>query len=334
LPHPGRSRGTRRELRKLAVVRRMAIGAEGRLREFRPEVVYERLALFGTAGRRLAEATGALHVVEVNALMAEEEAQWRGLRLKRLARRRERSVLTGADVRIAVSDELAARVDAVCSVFGTTVVPNGVEASLFARLPDRVRARKRVGFPPDRPVLGFLGALKPWHGLDVAIKSLTDIPDALLAVAGDGELRSELHARAQQLGVEERMRWLGRIPHSQVPEFLAAIDVALLPYPAIEGFGFSPLKLYEYLAAGVPIVASDIGQVTTALEGGRWGRLVEPGDASALAAAVRGVLTNLGESRRVAERARNVALEAHSWEQRARRLSEIFAEQRNRVLAT
>jgi glycosyltransferase involved in cell wall biosynthesis len=101
---------------------------------------------------------------------------------------------------------------------------------------------------------------------------------------------------------------------------LAACDLALAPYPELPNFGFSPLKLYEYLAAGVPVVASDIGQIRHALSGGRWGRLVPPGDASALAAAVTSELADLPAAKGRAEAAREYAMSRHGWTERATRI--------------
>ncbi|HEV8357463.1 MAG TPA: glycosyltransferase, partial [Gemmatimonadales bacterium] len=115
--------------------------------------------------------------------------------------------------------------------------------------------------------------------------------------------------------------------------FLAALDVALLPYPALAGFSFSPLKLYEYLAAGVPIVASDLGQIRTALEGGRWGALVRPGDPSALAQGIRGVLADRIRAEEIAAAGRRVALQEHTWDQRARALTGLLEGRRVRALA-
>lgn len=325
--HPGWSKGLRREVRKLRTVERMVRQAISALTAFAPDVVYERLSLFGTAGRRFAAATGARHVLEVNALVAEEEAMWRGLKIAGLARRRERAVLTAADLRVAVSQELAARIGEVVPGRPTEVVPNGVDAAAFASLPERRIARAFLGLPMDRRVVGFAGTLRPWHGLDVAIEAVAELPDVILAVAGEGELRRDLEQRARDRGVADRVRWLGRLPHPLVPGFLAALDAALLPYAALTGFSFSPLKLFEYLAAGVPIVASEIGQIRDVLEGGRWGRLVPPGDAQALAAAVRGVLGRPEESRRIAQEGRRMTLESHSWERRARRITDLMEEQ-------
>ena len=107
LEHPGRAQGLHRELRKLRFTRHLARDADGPVTDFAPDLLYERLALFGTAGSRLADRAGAVHVVEVNALLAQEEARWRGLRLARTAQRMERAVLSHADLRVAVSAELA-----------------------------------------------------------------------------------------------------------------------------------------------------------------------------------------------------------------------------------
>jgi glycosyltransferase involved in cell wall biosynthesis len=319
LPRPRRSEGVRWELRKLAFVRRVPQVAYEPLSEFAPDIVYERLSLFGTAGGRLAAALGVPHAVEVNALLAAEQARWRGLRLERLAARREESVLRGADLRVAVSAELAARLPAP-----TAVVPNGVDAELFSALPERAAARNRFDLPAGRRVIGFAGGLRPWHGVETAIEALPAAGDVMLAVAGDGPQREALKGLAADRGVSERVRWLGLLPHEDVPAFLAALDAAVLPYPALDGFAFSPLKLYEYLAAGVPVVASDIGQVREVLEDGRWGTLVPAGDPTALGAALQSITASPDAYARAAE-ARRHALAHHSWDERARRLGDLLA---------
>src|SRR6266511_3282218 len=311
--HPGWSRGIRRELRKLSTV--------------------ERLSLFGTAGLRLASATGATHAVEVNALLAEEEAEWRGLKLGGLARRRERAVLLGADLRVAVSNEVAAALGDSVPGKPTAVVPNGVDGHLFARLPRRTQARTFLGLPDDRPLIGFAGSLRPWHGLEVAIEALAQLPAAVLAVAGEGEVQAGLEKRARDLAVADRVLWIGQLPHHLIPGFLVALDAALLPYPALADFSFSPLKLYEYLAAGVPVVASDLGQIRMALEDGRWGVLVRPSDPSALAEGIRVVLADPIRAGEVAAAARRLALKEHTWERRAHALTELLEGRLVRALA-
>jgi glycosyltransferase involved in cell wall biosynthesis len=325
LDHPGRSTGLRRELRKIRFTAGLARDVLPAMAAFSPDVVYERLALFGVAGRRLARACGARHVVEVNALLAEEEAQWRGLRLAELARRRERAVLDGADLRLPVSAEVAAAVRRVSPRGATEVVANGVDEELFRARPARGPARLRFGLPADGPVLVFAGALRRWHGLEVAIRALPLLEPAVLCVAGDGPIRGPLARLASDIGVAHRVHWLGQLPHRDMPRLLAAADVALAPYPQLPTFGFSPLKLYEYLGAGVPVVASDIGQIRSVLESGRWGSLVPPGDPAALADGVRSVLAAPAAARQRAEAARVMTLRDHSWRARACQITDLLA---------
>lgn len=321
--HPGRAEGVERENNKLQLVERIVADATTTLTEFGPDVIYERLSLFGTAGRRLAERVSALHVIEINALLAEEEVRWRGLHYIEEAVRREAEVLDAADVRVCVSAEIAARVDDLAPGPRTVVVPNGVDTDLFAQLPSRADARRDLSLPVDVPLIGFLGSLRPWHGLDVALNAMASLPDASLVIAGDGPIRTELERTAACLGISDRVHWLDNVAHDLVPAFLAGIDVAIAPYPPLDGFAFSPLKLFEYLAAGVPIVASDVGQVRVILDGGRWGRLVEPGDHLALAAGIQGVLDNPQQAGLRATAARHVARTTHDWTARA---ADIVAE--------
>lgn len=321
VPHPGRAQGQVRERNKCLVVERVAaLGLEAAAR-LRPHLVYERLSLFGTAGLRVAARSGARHAVEINALLTREEATWRGLHHPALAAAAERRVLADADLRVAVSAEVAAEVREISGGRPLVVVPNGVDVDLFRDRPDRSSARAELELPPQGRLLCFTGSLRPWHGLDTAVEALALLPaDVHLVVAGDGPVRLELRRRADERGMGPRVHWLGQVAHREIPRVLAACDVALAPYPALERFAFSPLKLYEYLAAGIPVVASSIGQIPQVLEAGRWGHLAAPGDPAALAAGIRDVLRDPAAAAARAERARAYAMAEHSWRNRAQQV--------------
>jgi glycosyltransferase involved in cell wall biosynthesis len=308
-----------------------AVGDE--VAAFQPDIVYERLSLFGTAGIELSRRTGAQHLVEVNALLAQEEATWRGLRLAKRAARDEAAVLAHADLRVAVSSEHAASVNAVCDG-RTIVVPNGVETSRFRNLPDKADARRQLGLPEDRRLVGFVGALRPWHGVDLALQALALVPDiAHLVVAGDGPIRPELVALADQLGVTDRVHWLGQVSHADIPTVLAACDVATAPYPDMADFAFSPLKLYEYLAAGLPVVASAIGQIPDVLGHGAFGMLTRPGNVRDLAAGFWITLSLPQRYQAAAQSARMHTLTHHSWRQRADAIIEASKESDRHAVA-
>lgn len=335
LPHPGRAEGLKQALNKLAFADALSQQAAERVAAFCPEVVYERLALFGNVGMTLAAAGGATHVVEINALLTQEEAAWRSLHLADEAVRRERAVIAGADLRVAVSEEVAAAVWKIEPHASTVVVPNGVDVDLFGKLPTRASARAQLGVPPGAFAMCFTGTIRPWHGLDVALRALAHLPQHyMLVVAGDGEIRGELEALAREMNVAERVRWLGHVSHDRVPAVLAACDVALAPYPPLEHFAFSPLKLYEYLAAGVPVVASDLGQIRHVLSDGRFGGLVTPGDIHALVKAVLDVGNDGATARAAAEAGRDYALAHHGWNRRIEALTALFRDLPARALAS
>lgn len=335
-PHPGRREGLARERQKITFNDHLLEKVTDRVEQFAPETLYERLSLFGTSGLRLAELTRATHVVEINALLAREDATWRGLHLRTLATGLEAKVLRSADLRLAVSNEVAAQVHSVAPFQPTAVVPNGVDTTAFRDLPSKVATRCRFGLPTEARIALFIGVLRPWHGVDVAIRAVARLAtqdDVLLVIAGDGVMRPELEQLARAEGVAERVRFLGQLDHTDVPALLAAADVALAPYPAMSDFFFSPLKLYEYLAAGVPIVASDLGQIRDLLGRGSFGTLVTPGHVDELAAAIDAVSRQPQLVRRAAEAGRAHTMRSHGWRDRATAITGLIDEERSRALA-
>ena len=330
LPHPGRAEGLQRELNKLAFVEHVASEMAEVVQSFAPDIIYERLSLFGSAGAALAARVPyCRHVVEVNSLLAEEESEWRGLHLAPLAGRVERAVLEQAHLAVAVSDEVAAKIASAAPAARCAVVANGAEVELFRHLPSPDQARRDLGLPQRVPMAAFVGALRPWHGVDLAIEAIARTDDLHLVVAGDGPIRPTLLTHAADLGVWGRVHFLGHVDHARVVATLAAADVAIAPYPELSSFSFSPLKLYEYLAAGVPVVASAIGQIPAALGHGQWGTLVPPGDVDALAAAMSDATTDPAAKERAAA-GRLHALLHHGWEPRARDIVTLTVETEGR----
>jgi glycosyltransferase involved in cell wall biosynthesis len=114
------------------------------------------------------------------------------------------------------------------------------------------------------------------------------------------------------------------IPHHDVPRHLRAMDIAVAPYPALEPFYFSPLKVLEYMAAGRAIVASKAGQISELIRDGQTGTLVEPGNASQLAEAIRRLGADPALRQSLGSKAREEALRSHRWTDRAMRITELI----------
>ena len=130
--------------------------------------------------------------------------------------------------------------------------------------------------------VGFVGTLKPWHGTDLLLRALARTRENLrLDICGTGPQQEELEQLAAELGIAERVRLHGAVAPDEVPQVLHRLDIAAAPYPAGDHY-FSPLKVYEYLAAGLPVVASAIGTIPEMLGDGELGVLVPAGDVAPL----------------------------------------------------
>src|SRR5262249_29832585 len=139
---------------------------------------------------------------------------------------------------------------------------------------------------PGTFTVGFLGTMKPWHGLPILLEGFELLarghPECRLLLVGDGAARDDLAAQAAALGLSNAAHFTGAVAPGDVPGLLASMDVGVAPYPDLPNFYFSPLKVYEYMAAGLPVVASRLGQISNLIEPGVTGLLVPPGDAPAL----------------------------------------------------
>lgn len=334
---------------RAALSARALARAAGQWRGAGIEAVYERYSLFGFGGQAVARALGVPHMVEVNAPLTREAARYRSLAWPRLARRIEKEVLGGADAVVAVSEPLADwLVESGVDRARILIMPNGVDAeAMLAAEPLRHATRARLRLA-DRRVIGFVGSLRPWHGVADLIEAFAAVvaadPVACLLVVGDGPARPELVARAEALGLGigtepgDRIRLLGAVPHADVPALLAACDAAVAPYAADADDYFSPLKLFEYLAAGLPTIASDIAPVRAIVEDGRTARLYRAGDVPALAAAIAAVLADPRAARAMGTSGRDEVIARHTWRRRAvsvgERLAELVEARAGRVAQT
>lgn len=320
----------RREVEKLVCDRRLAARAWERLEGFglRPHALYERYSLFHRAGGVLAAAMEIPHVVEVNAPLVYEQERFRTLRLKAAAEQAEIEVFRRADHIVAVSEAVREHVlTRGVPESRVTVLPNGVDLCRFhPQVTGRdVRARYDL---EDRLVIGFVGSLKPWHGLDFLLDAFLRVgdeqPEAVLLVVGEGPGRAELQARVARTGLDGRVIMTGRVSHDEIPSYLAAMDLTVAPFLPQDGFYFSPLKVVESLAVGCPVVAPRLGQLESLVADGVTGLLFPPGDLSACVQCILSLLGDVSLRRSMGDSAGIAAREAFGWNRAARQVTDLI----------
>ncbi|OYV40454.1 MAG: glycosyl transferase family 1 [Rhodospirillales bacterium 20-64-7] len=282
----------RRELARLAYDREFPAQVMQILarENFVPDVVYERHALFHQTGAEIAARLGVARLLEVNAPLIEEQARFRGLCLRRLAQAAEQASYQGASTVIAVSAAVAAHVqDTAGPSCEVKIVPNGVDLTRFGPLNAGAVIRAKLNINAA-PVIGFIGSFKPWHGmgflLDAVAAQGANLGTTRILAVGDGPDLAALRERAAAPDLAGRVILPGRVAHAEIPDWLAAMDVTVAPYLDQPDFYFSPLKIVESLAAGKPVVAPAIGQISQLIQHGETGLLYEAGDADSCGAAL------------------------------------------------
>jgi glycosyltransferase involved in cell wall biosynthesis len=301
------------------------------LRGFDPDVVYERYALNGSAGLAIAEALEVAHVVEVNAPLADEEEAHRGLAFAETARTLERAIVRRAGRVVAVSEELKRWLAGLgVADAKITVIPNAVDPARFD-VPRQVRraARRRLQ-ANGTPVVAFVGTLKPWHDPLILVRALGLLRERGVAprllVVGDGPGRAGVEELATDEGLSSQLTFTGPVSHDEVPAYLAAADVAVATYHPETGGYFSPLKLFEYLASGLPVVAAEVGEIPHCIRPGETGLLYPPGDAEALADALATLIADRDGAAALGRNGREHARRHHTWESNAKAVANVAAE--------
>ena len=243
------------------------------------DLVVERHTLFSDAAWKVGDRLGVPWVLEVNAPHILERTRFESAP-HMSALRWERDVLRAAPCIVAVSQWLVRwLVDEVgCSPDRVFHLPNGVRPEVG----EREHTRAALGIAPGTPLLGFIGSLRPWHGVDRLPALLESWPSAHLLLVG-ADQQGKTPDWVTKYG--ERVHAVGRVDGGDVANFAAAMDVGLAPYPIDAPPWFSPLKISAYRAQGTPVVATDIGD--NALEVGDGGVVVPPDDDTALLNACR-----------------------------------------------
>ena len=287
------------------------------------DLVYERYSLWSFAAMEYARSMGIPGLLEVNAPLIEEQAQYRGLVDHQGAEQVAERVFSAANILIAVSRGVATYLARYTGVNGKVrIVPNGVNPDRF-----QVDIKPYRHTHPGTFIVGFVGTLKPWHGLPTLVEAFAHIHrqgnNIRLMIVGDGPGREDLVKHLTARNLTESVEFTGAVDPSEIPGLLSTMDVAVAPYPNLANFYFSPLKVYEYMAAGLPVVATRIGQLAELIQDGMNGFLVPPDDPDAMAAVLDKLRCEPDLRIRMGQMARTTILFQHTWDAAVSRIIDL-----------
>jgi glycosyltransferase involved in cell wall biosynthesis len=312
-----------KDLREWDRARKFRVEPVGPWGDSKVEFVWQRHDLFHDAGIQLARQLDVPSVLFVPAVVVWESQQWEVARpgwSHLLERFGEQPALRSADLIACGSDLVAEQVRRLGADEQRMIVtPSGADLNLFGKLPDRDRVRAELRLT-NRFVIGWVGSFRKFHALDQAVEALAGLEGATLLLVGDGPERARVRELGRESGVAIRLT--GTVPYQQIPKYLAAMDVALVLGSPDQPFHYSPLKLAEYLAAGLPVVAPNVAQLHDRLTDGLDAMLVPLGDASALAGALKQLRDDPDLRGRLSEAARESARRNWSWDSEMRRILE------------
>ncbi|WP_082177380.1 glycosyltransferase [Arthrobacter sp. RIT-PI-e] len=290
------------------------------------DLMYERYALYQELGSAVRAQVKGFWVLEVNALLAiESTSERRVTSSKRFALIMERKTLERADAIVAVTKALA---DQIIQVHGITpskiiVVQNGVDHE-----PHQHRAELTMFAPKEvddkKTIIGFLGTLYAWQKVDLLLESIKrpEFASVSVRIAGGGPELAKLQSLVTELGLVDRVVFEGRIHPDDVALFLSEVDVCYAGHESENGVYFSPLKLWEYLAAGRIILASK-HQTTSQLQDEGYSVVCFDRGESSLQNALRRVISSKNALQLQAANMQQRVWREHSWSQRVKPVMDL-----------
>ena len=325
---PARSRKLGFDLRHIVNDRRVARAARRLMAQWKPDAIYERYSLYSLTGTNLARRQRIPHLLEANAFMTVEQKS--RIRLMPLARWCERRIFRRSRHVVVVSDPLVKEVAALRGgEEGITRMPMAVNLGHFNPGVSGAEVRAARGWE-KKFVLGYIGTLTGWHGIkllyDLAARLREGgITDFVIMLVGGDEKRLAVHRqKVAEAGLEEVICFLGPVPYQDVPRYIRAMDVAMVPDTTIWS---SPAKLFEYQGCAVPVLAPRYPAIERAMTHGVEGLVFEPRSVADMAEKAMELFRDPERRIEMGRQGRKRAETFHSWEAQGRRVIEIFERQ-------
>jgi len=303
------------------------------------DILYTRNVSFGFLALLIKKVTKSKLVLELNGLISEHKKFEKKLYGKiGILKNLQMTILNHIEIFVAKkSDSVIAVTQKIKDILikrgvnenKITVIPNGANIELFRPINDSVainNLRYQYGISENAPIVMFVGNLAYWQGVEYLIQSaplvLKTIPNTAFLIVGNGELKNELIALAKKVGVPDKCVFTGNIPYEKVPLYINMADVCIVP-KKILGFGYSPLKLYEYMACGKPVIATDTAGFEIVRQYNA-GILVNPENPEEFSNAIVKLLQNKKLREQMGANGRELVVREYSWESAAKKTIEVF----------
>ena len=308
------------EFQLIAFNRRLSRLGSKLVSEFRPCLLYQRHSIFNFSGGKISRDANIPMILEANASEVWVKEHWSRLHFRDLARRCELAALE-LSTSIAVISEGVKQQLAPYGIEQDKFLlnPNGVDPSEFSPSVSGKGIRNRLNLR-GKIVVGFIGTFTRWHGVetlfDASVISTKKRRNLHFILMGNGDLRPALEQRATEMDRANRLVFTGSIPHSEAAGYLAACDILVSPHLGFEDgsrFFGSPTKLFEYMAMGKAIIASDLEQIGETIVDGVNGLLMKPGNARQLCRLIMKLADNKALRMRLGAQARKDAEQRYGW---------------------
>lgn len=287
------------------------------------DIVHLHYPFFGTAEQLPAlRHAGAFRRLVVTLHMDAAAAGIKGRIFEMYRRAMQSRILDAADLLIGSSRDYIQHSSFAPYADRVVELPFGVDETMFAPGPAHA---ERYGVPEGAPIILFVGGMDRAHafkGVSYLLEALVNVPASHLVLVGEGALRAGYEAQAKRLGVAERCHFVGAMNDAGLAE--AYRSASVLAFPSVsraEAFG---LVAVEAQASGVPVIASDLPGVRTVIESGVTGFLVPPMNASALATALRDILSDEHRRQTMGKAARERVLARYTWKQHIDQLLALY----------
>ncbi len=300
------------------------------LLRYHPELVYVRTCFLAFLAYPVCRLTGVLLITEIDAIV-EEEIRMRGQRriLARIVKVLNKLNYRWVDSLVCVTTGIQEQVIRKGADPDTTVViQNAAQTDIMLPIGQN-QARQQLGLVQENYIVGFAGTLSPWQGLDLLIQSAKKVLEnsgrpVQFVLVGDGQCRQELEEMVEQLDLNRFFSFLAPLPYEQVAVFNSACDVIVVPIHDRRKlrYGISPLKFWDAISVGVPVLVPGGSQLEAVLEHLRLPGTFHAGDTEDLAEEIQQVLSNTEDHQARRKDVHQIVSEQYSWRSVAEKLAE------------